>query len=127
MLTYCDRVCVIYRIVNMLIYFRPSAACELKGGLLIAPLPTSSGRWALDEASWTSQSRADSKQETVFGVAADGGLVELNESQMQCIEPGLSNSVQRGTRPAKHARWEEWCAGMDGLGTVVMLAASLIA
>ena len=111
----------------MLIDFRPSSACELSGGLLIAPLPTSSGKWALDEASWMLQSQADLQQETVFGVTADGGLVELNESHMQCVGPAPPDPGHRAPTAGKHARWDEWCAEMDGLGTVVMLAASLIA
>jgi len=109
----------------MLIDFRPSSACELQGGLLIAPLPTSSGKWALDETTWMAQNQIDSKQDTVFGVAADGGLVELNETHMPCIGP--APPTESAPTSSKHARWDEWCAGMDGLGTVVMLAASLIA
>ena len=110
----------------MLIDFRPSSACELSGDLLIAPLPTSSSKWALDEASWLYQDQIDSKQETVFGVAADGGLVELNENHMRCVGPAPPESTHQAPTASKHARWDEWCAGMDGLGTVVMLAASLI-
>ncbi|PMD16193.1 hypothetical protein NA56DRAFT_731411 [Hyaloscypha hepaticicola] len=93
------RISLVYRVVNMLIYFEPAAMCTLQADLILAPLPARKQLWeAPDEFVWKAESKKDPGAQTDFGLTA-------NESS---------------------ENWEEWCLGMDGFGGLVMLAASLI-
>ncbi|KAE8143490.1 hypothetical protein BDV38DRAFT_233802 [Aspergillus pseudotamarii] len=118
------RLCVIYRVVNMLVYFEPAAMCGLKTDLVIAPLPGKKQLWeAGDELMWKVESQKEPGIQTAFGLAANGDLVQLGDDHL-CSTPELllhENFTTRGSAP-----WEEWCSGMDGFGGLVMLAASLI-
>ncbi|KNG85755.1 hypothetical protein ANOM_005732 [Aspergillus nomiae NRRL 13137] len=105
------RLCVIYRVVNMLVYFEPAAMCGLQTDLIIAPLPAKKQLWeAGNELVWKAESEKEPGIQTPFGLAANGDLVKLGKP-----------FATRGS-----ANWEEWCSGMDGLGGLIMLAASLI-
>lgn len=119
------RVTLIYRVINMLIYFEPSAACTLPTELLLAPLPAKKELWqAADESTWRATT---SRSSWAFGMASDGGLVKLDEGRL------VSNDVWMGHQPLdarallwEPAEWEEWCAGMDGMGGMIMLLCSLL-
>jgi hypothetical protein len=50
----------------------------------------------------------------VFGIKAGGKMVRLDRE-----------SKEEESEQASNANWQEWCAGMDGFGALVMLAASL--
>ncbi|RAQ51718.1 hypothetical protein AFGD_006027 [Aspergillus flavus] len=117
------RLCVIYRVVNMLVYFEPAAMCGLRTDLVIAPLPARKQLWeAGDELLWKAESQRESGFQTVYGLAASGDLVQLGKDQLHSTNEVLLHKTvtARGS-----ANWEEWCSGMDGLGGLVMLAASL--
>ena len=105
MLTLC-RLCIIYKVINMLIYFEPSGDCDSrKTGLILAPLPARKRLWeANDEIAWKIETERDSKPESHTN----------------------SGSSSSSSSPKERANWEDWCAGMDGLGGLVMLAASLV-
>ena len=65
-------------------------------------------------------------------MAENGDLVKLDEQfQQYCYSESLAlqrKSMDKATAEATSAaNWREWCAGMDGLGGLIMLAASFIA
>ncbi|KAL5315471.1 hypothetical protein ACEPPN_016339 [Leptodophora sp. 'Broadleaf-Isolate-01'] len=120
------RLAVVYRVINMLVYFEPSGICELQADLILAPLPAKKQLWeASDEVVWKSEK--DDAQ-TDFGLAADGELVKLHDGQRYCSDAVLLYEALGSCRRSSGAteNWEEWCLGMDGFGGLVMLVASLI-
>ena len=122
------RLCVVYQVVNMLVYFEPAAMCEVHGTeLVLAPLPARRPLWeAADEVAWKGECGRES---VAYGLAADGDLVRLDGGRVDCGEQSILGSEQAlvSTVKGKKVGWEEWCADMDGLGGLVMLAASLVA
>ncbi|KAG4441699.1 hypothetical protein IFR05_002833 [Cadophora sp. M221] len=120
------RLAVVYRVINMLVYFEPSGICELQADLILAPLPAKKQLWeASDEVSWKSERGGI---QTDFGLAADGELVKLQDGQRYCGDAVLLYEALGSCRRSAGGteNWEEWCLGMDGFGDLVMLAASLI-
>jgi hypothetical protein len=121
------RLVIIYRVVNMLVHFEPAAMCELQNDLLLAPLPAKKELWeASDPYAWKLASKKDTEVDTTFALATNGELVRLEHAHAYCADAKLKyQSLGQGT-PMKTAHWEEWCAGRDGLGGLIMLAASLV-
>jgi hypothetical protein len=119
---------VVYQVVNMLVYFEPTAMCDLQTDLILAPLPAKKQLWeAGDEIVWKTESETDLSAQTAFGLAANGKLVKLDKGQLYCSDGMLlQKSMDTRTTLRSIASWEEWCSGMDGFGGLVMLAASLI-
>src|ERR1700761_9462697 len=99
--------------------------CELQTDLVLAPLPAKKQLWeAGDELAWKTENEKALDQST-FGLAADGELVRLDEGQQYCGDAVLfRESLDSVTSSRSTANWEEWCSGMDGLGGLIMLAAS---
>ncbi|KAI0817828.1 hypothetical protein GGR55DRAFT_622117 [Xylaria sp. FL0064] len=122
------RLAIIYRVVNLLIYFEPVAMCTLPSEFILAPLPANKQLWeAADEFRWKEESQNYPGSQVSFGLAADGSLVELDEGRLSCSDAWLSyQSMDANKPPSSTANWEEWCAGIDGFGGLVMLAASLV-
>ncbi|KAF2491246.1 hypothetical protein BU16DRAFT_469008 [Lophium mytilinum] len=122
------RLAVVYRVVNLLVYFEPAAMCHLQKDLILAPLPAKKQLWeANDESLWKAESERDPDAQTAFGLAANGDLVQLHEGQIFCSDARLFYTPSDGSTPPRGAAsWEEWCSGMDGFGGLVMLAASLV-
>ncbi|KAL9114531.1 MAG: hypothetical protein Q9227_001612 [Pyrenula ochraceoflavens] len=119
------RICVIYRVVDMLIYFEPAPLCDSQTDLVLAPLPAKKQLWeAGDEFAWKTESERDSGSQIIFALASNGDLVRVEEGQLHCSDAVLLN--ERRTLSKSTANWEEWCSGMDGFGSLVMLAASFI-
>lgn len=125
----CGRICIIYQVVNMLVYFGPASMCDDQLKLVLAPLPANNRLWqAGDEFAWKAESESENGMRPAFGLADTGELVELDENQLHCREPVLLyKPLDVNGSSRRTASWEEWCSGMDGLGSLVMLAASLIA
>lgn len=71
------------------------------------------------------ESQRSSWAQTNFGLATSGELVTLDEGQIYCSDGALSNEFS-GAPLRSTENWEEWCSGMDGLGGLIMLTASLI-
>ncbi|KAI1625198.1 hypothetical protein EDD37DRAFT_379989 [Exophiala viscosa] len=118
------RICVVYRVVNLLVYFEPAALCEMQTDLVLAPLPAKKQLWeAGNEFVWKSEIERDPAARTAFGLAGDGELVKLDEGPMCCSDAIMLHKPlnYRGV-----GNWDEWCSGMDGFGALVMLTASLI-
>lgn len=122
------RLGVVYRVVDMLVYFEPAVKCTLQTDLILAPLPAKKQLWeASDEAVWKAESEREPGAQAAFGLAATGELVKLNEGQLYCSDAVLLYKPLDAKIPSRStAHWEEWCSGMDGFGGLVMLAASLI-
>ena len=113
----------------MLVYFEPAALCELQTDLIIAPLPAKKQLWeAGDELTWKAEGDRDlAAFKTAFALAANGELVKLDEGQLLGHEGVLLYKALDGGVPLRSpVYWAEWCSGMDGLGGLVMLAASLV-
>ncbi|CAJ2508719.1 Uu.00g137450.m01.CDS01 [Anthostomella pinea] len=122
------RMAVVYRVVNMLVYFQPAAMCELPEDFLLAPLPARRQLWeAGDEFMWKAESQRGPGIQVSFGLASEGELVKLDESRLSCSDAWLAKQSDGARTPSRSiASWEEWCAGIDGFGGLVLLAASLI-
>lgn len=112
----------------MLVYFEPAAMCDLPTEIMLAPLPAKKKLWeAGDRFMWKAESEREHGVQTAFGLAANGELINLDEGQLHSSDAVLSHkSFDTRTLPRNTANWEEWCSGIDGLGGLVMLAASLI-
>ncbi|KAJ6086544.1 hypothetical protein N7467_005458 [Penicillium canescens] len=119
------RLSVVYRVVNMLFYFEPAAMCNLPADLILAPLPGNKQLWeASNELVWKLESESQGGVQTKFGLAGSGELVRLGE---ECSEGVLVHTSITAKNPERTtANWEEWCEGMDGLGGLVMLVASMV-
>jgi hypothetical protein len=104
----------------MLVYFQPADLCHLqRAGIVLALLPAKKQIWeAGDELMWRAERERDPDTETAFAMATSGDLIKLHVHPRECLQ---ATSPSRTT-----ASWDEWCAGMDGLGGLVMLSAALI-
>ncbi|KAF3766647.1 hypothetical protein M406DRAFT_321284 [Cryphonectria parasitica EP155] len=122
------RLAVVYRVVNMLIYFEPGALCNLPSGLVLAPLPARRQLWeAADGFAWKTESQKEPGLQISFGLARDGELVKVDEGRLSCSDAWLSHDSGDAENLSRSiANWEDWCSGMDAFGGLVMLAASLI-
>lgn len=120
---------MVYQVLNMLVYFDPALMCDLQRDLVLAPLPAKKQLWeAGDQFEWKAKIEREPGLQTDFGLAANGDLVKLYEGQSYCHDGILLYKSLDARTPSDSAdNWEEWCSGMDGLGGLVMLAASLIA
>lgn len=123
-----QRLCLVFRIVNMLVYFEPAVLCALPTDLILAPLPDKRQLWeAGDEIGWKRESQSEAGVQTAFGMAADGEIVRLVAGRSSCNDAWAHGQALDGEMPSRSpASWEEWCSGIDGFGGLVMLAASLI-
>ncbi|KAI1173026.1 hypothetical protein F4777DRAFT_477916 [Nemania sp. FL0916] len=127
------RLAIIYRVVNMLVYFEPAAMCSMPTEFILAPLPARKQLWeAAGEFSWKTESQKPPGIQLSFGLCADGEIAALDESRLSCADTWLvyrstDDDAKAKTPPRSAVGWEEWCTGIDGFGGLVMLAASLIA
>ena len=131
-MNWARRLCVIYQIVDMLVYFEPADMCHVrKSDLLIAPLPAKKQLWeAGNELTWKAESeREETEARVAFALAANGELVKMDQSQLHCTTDvlRLHKPLDAGPPARCTANWDEWCSGMDGFGGLVVLAASLTA
>ncbi|KAI9745012.1 MAG: hypothetical protein M1818_001290 [Claussenomyces sp. TS43310] len=122
-----QRLSVVYRVLNMLVYFEPAAMCDMQRDLILAPLPAKKQLWeAGDEFIWKAESEREPRFQTAYGLAANGELVKVDKGQLYCGDSVLLyKSADTRTPSSSPANWEEWCSGMDGFGGLIMLAASL--
>ncbi|KAL2868591.1 Zn(II)2Cys6 transcription factor domain-containing protein [Aspergillus lucknowensis] len=128
---------IIYRIINMLVYFEPAAMCDIPKDLALAPLPAKKQLWeAPDSATWKTETEREPGARTAFGLTATGELVKLEQvlegAQAVILERHEDLLLHRsldheGMLRRSKVDWEEWCEGMDGFGGIVLLVASLVA
>jgi hypothetical protein len=117
------RMSILFRIVNMLVSIEPASVCTLSPGLVLAPLPARKQLWeASGEEQWISELHRTSVVNSGFGLAVNGDLVTMDEYQMKLLSVQVA---EPWTSSRSKENWEEWCAGMDGFGALIMLAASL--
>ncbi|KAK8038650.1 hypothetical protein PG993_007061 [Apiospora rasikravindrae] len=116
------RLCVLYQIVNMVVVFEPASMCDLQAdGLILSPLPARKQLWEAGSATrWMKEIERDLRAQTDYGMAVNGDLVKVSEGPRE----GIGQYGRAGAR--QKADWEEWFAGMDSFGGLVMLAASLV-
>lgn len=110
----------------MLFSLDPATSCTDPDGFLLAPLPAKKQLWeASDAERWMVEKSRDGPVSSVFGVLTGGQMVRLQEQQIiMPYEVGFPSGLDE----EESARnWQEWCAGMDGLGALVTLATSLSA
>lgn len=102
--------------------------CDIKlKNLILAPLPNKKQLWeADDQFSWKVELGKNTGAQTLFGLAASGELVILEDDYPRKDGMLVQRSSDAGPPQRSTANWEEWCSGMDGLGGLVMLAASLV-
>jgi hypothetical protein len=118
-----QRMGIIFHILNMLVCLEPATACAMQPGLLLAPLPAHKRLWeAKSDEQWTEERRKRAEPNDGFGLTKNGELVTLDEYQMKLL---AIQSAQSWTSEKTKANWEEWCSGMDGFGSLIMLTASL--
>jgi len=129
------RLAVIYRILNKLVFFGPAAMCDMPTEFVIAPLPAKRQLWdAKDAEEWQMQWQNEQRQETSFALAVDSEIVKLDQRRLSCRDAWLpylrldddatlQTSKSRASRSA--ACWAEWCSGMDSMGGLIMLTASM--
>ena len=108
----------------MLYSLDPATSCAEPDGFLLAPLPGRKQLWeAPDAQSWMVEKSRDGMAPSVFGVLTGGQMVRMQEQQVITpdeVHSSLGNGEEEGAR-----NWQEWYAGMDGLGALVTLATSL--
>ena len=108
----------------MVAYFEPALLCGGSREILLAPLPTRKQLWdARSAASWKEEYEKEPDSMITYGLAATGELVKHADGTMcyayiAAHDPGALKAWTT-------VDWSEWCAGMDAMGGLVMLAASL--
>lgn len=108
----------------MLFSLEPAGTCGVQDGFILSPLPARKQLWkARDELTWIAERSRDVGVPKVFGITINGEMAKVNE-YAAITEDALAKSSSTIT-DENDANWQEWCAGMDGLGSLVMLAASL--
>lgn len=98
--------------------------CDMQFDLILAPLPAKQHLWeASDEFMWKAESEKEFGVHSEFGLTASGELVRLEKGRPYCKDAVL---LDKSSEVSRAAQWEEWCSGIDGIGGLVMLAASLM-
>jgi hypothetical protein len=112
----------------MLIYFEPASMCELQKEFIIAPLPAKKQLWeAKDERIWDEMATRNNGVHESLALAADGELIQLDQKKIYCDNGVVRYGISHDSRSTSTTTdWESWCSGMDGFGSLIMLAASLI-
>ena len=108
----------------MIFSMEPGGLCSVRDGFLLSPLPARKQLWeARDESQWIQEMSRDLGAPSSFGVMMDGKMVRLNAEQLNCRSEVTSTKPE--SPKVSNENWQEWCAGMDGLGSLIMLAVSL--
>lgn len=109
----------------MLFSTDPAAACTLLDGFLISPLPSRKQLWeARDESEWARRRSLDVTGEVTYGIKPGGKMGKLQAQQVTFPDHNNS-SWEQPSESESNTHWQEWSSGMDGLGALIMLAASL--
>jgi hypothetical protein len=102
---------------------------------VIAPLPARRQLWEAAHAQeWQSRSQREPRGQVSYALAARGEMVKLDQGRLSCRDAWLPYAPSSGEesspdRTSSLSRsggwWAEWCSGMDSMGSLVMLAASM--
>jgi hypothetical protein len=107
-----NRLALVFRVITLLFSTEPASTCVLLDGYILAPLPAPKSLW---EAKDMGESLGTGKEQSVFGIKAGGKMLRLDGG----------GGTEEGSEYQSMENWLEWIGGMDGLGALVMLAASL--
>jgi hypothetical protein len=111
--------------MNMIVCFEPEKMCNVKSEDILVLLPSQKQLWeAGDEFQWEMESEMMPRNHGAFALAANSELVKLEvpRCDIEVLTPKL---LEGGQSPQSARNWQEWFSGMDELGGLVMLAASL--
>jgi hypothetical protein len=116
---------VIKSVISLLFSTEPAGTCVLNDDYLLAPLPARKSLWeASNELQWMMAKSRDVGGDSTFGMKATGQMAKMNSNPILSDGPEAL-TAQILSESQSNANWQEWCAGMDGLGALVMLAASM--
>ncbi|KAK3295735.1 uncharacterized protein B0H64DRAFT_153062 [Chaetomium fimeti] len=83
------RLCVVYQVVDMLVYFEPAGMCNVRRrtDLVIAPLPAKKRLWeAGDLSAWKAENeKEEAEARAAFALAGSGELVRIDPAELECI------------------------------------------
>lgn len=109
--------------------------CDMPTEFVIAPLPSKRQLWESRDANeWQIQRKNEPREEASFALAVDGEIVKLDQGRLSCRDAWLpcvplDNEVPPQTHVGRASRsaacWAEWCSGVDSMGGLIMLAASM--
>ena len=109
--------------------------CDMPAEFVIAPLPAKRQLWeATDAQKWELQSQKMPQEQVSYALALDGEIVTLDQRRLSCRDAWLPyTSSDENTTSPRHQDgidrnadcWAEYCAGMDSMGGLIMLAASM--
>ncbi|PLB50990.1 hypothetical protein P170DRAFT_436070 [Aspergillus steynii IBT 23096] len=117
------RLCVLFKVISMLVSFEPAKMCKAVGDVILAPLPAQKQLWeAPDHNIWKRDGETESGAQMEFGLTKNGQLVRLGGD----AEATAAITGDDIAAPPSTIEWNEWCSGMDGIGNLVMLAASMM-
>ncbi len=102
----------------------PGGLCPQQAGFLMSPLPARKQLWdARDEEQWTLELGRTQGAQDFFGVLRNGQMVKIREKNLSTwTEAAWTESESPQT---SNENWQEWCASMEGLGSLIMLTVSL--
>lgn len=102
---------------------------------VIAPLPAKRQLWdAKNAEEWKLQNQEEECKQVSYALAMDGKIIKLNQDRLSCCDAWLSSTpMDDETASQDHERrtissatwWTEWCSGMDSMGALILLAASM--
>ncbi|KAE9373811.1 hypothetical protein N431DRAFT_544662 [Stipitochalara longipes BDJ] len=102
----------LYRVVGMCMHLETAKPCRPLPGFLDAPLPAASSIWNASNAMiWKKEYEYSLKQRASGNVLAHGNLILMHAG-------AFKNNCE--------AVWDDWFAGIDGLGILVVIATSMI-
>ncbi|KAH8728127.1 hypothetical protein GQ44DRAFT_702664 [Phaeosphaeriaceae sp. PMI808] len=121
------RLTITFKTVDMLFFIDPIAGCVRDNCYLFSPLPARKQLWeARDESEWMLEMNREIGGPEGYGLKVNGQMVKLKG--YTALMEGNEIPTAQPQEPSEgesSANWQEWCSGMDGLGGLVMLAASL--
>jgi len=94
-------------------HLETAKACRPLPGFLDAPLPATTTIWtASDAAVW--------KKESEYSLTQHDSKMKLSNGMLILMHAG-------GFRNDREDVWDDWFAGIDGLGILVFIATSMVA
>jgi hypothetical protein len=103
----------LYRVISIFMNLETAKPCRPIPGFLDAPLPAAKTLWNAPTAvTW--------KKEFDFSVELLGNRSVLTNGKLVLMQAGADeNKSETG--------WDDWLAGIDGLGLLVIIATSMLA
>ncbi len=116
-----SRTAIIFRILDAVLDLN-TTVCALPENFVLVPLPARKLLWeASTPEAWRAELGRGQKEEEEFGLRSDGELTRVRlGTNFAIIEYG-NDGLENGNR-----NWQDWCAGMDGFGSLIMTAASML-